>query len=170
MPFRVLLYSDDAVGRDSLSYFQNRHYQAIRLTDDPKVFWYGVKSVDLGGYLALLSHGNERGPSMIGGTGAPDMDEEEIAALTVRLVQYSITFYCFSCRTGVGPFAQALKDANVTHWVAPVGDAVVANYGNGPGIYSEDQNGQAAGWKGPLAERQTGSGREARGSTSFNVA
>lgn len=169
MPFRVLLYSDDAANSHALTYFQNKHYEATRLTDHPRVFWAGVDSVNEGGYLALLSHGNEHSPAMIGGEVAPDMTEEEIAALMVKLVQKSITFYCFSCHTGSGGFATALRDSQLTYWVAPVGYAVIAADSFRTGIHSQDRYGRTAGWAGPLAVRQHESGRPVRDATSFDV-
>ncbi|WP_207816974.1 hypothetical protein, partial [Pseudomonas sp. 50_B] len=58
MPSKLFLYDANEANKDLLDYFKNKNYTRVALTNSTDFFWSQIDSVDNGGYLAIMSHGN----------------------------------------------------------------------------------------------------------------
>jgi hypothetical protein len=129
MAQKLVLYSSEFSTPKTVSRFKQALYDTVALTNDPQTFWDAAATLDQSGYLVLLSHGDKKGPLLIDGQSGPDMvggeDDAPFNALTALLVQRSLSFYCLSCYTGAGEFAEGLTTANC-RFIAPKGTARIS--------------------------------------------
>lgn len=132
---KVLLYSADAANADTRNFFTKKDYALVKLTQDTADFWKGVESVAPRGFLALLSHGDTEGPSMVSGSDGAAMTAEEIERLGQALVDGGITLYLLSCLTGNDPFLAQLTKTGCL-FVAPQGYAELRASSAGTWFYS----------------------------------
>ncbi|WP_323118713.1 hypothetical protein [Burkholderia alba] len=139
MPGKIFLYSSDDADANTVKAFKNRDYSTIALTQDPKVFWNAVKSVDSNGYLAILSHGDSNGFLMVSGQSGNDMTNQEIQDFAKILNDKTITLYLLSCHTGQDPFGSKLKETGC-RFAAPLGYAQIKSSSESLSVYSVKDN------------------------------
>jgi hypothetical protein len=137
MPKKVFLCNKEA-DKDMVSFFKKKEYTVMVLTKEPKDFWTAVGMVDKGGYLALLSHGDEEGPLMVDGEMGDSMTKDDIQNFGKALVNANVTLYLLSCHTGNDPFFSALK-ATGCKFVAPLGFAKTQSSVAGTAVFSVEE-------------------------------
>jgi len=148
MPEKLFLYCPQTAPLAVVTIFGNRGFVAAKLTQNADDFFAGVNSVNQHGVLVLFSHGDQNGPLMVSGTVGENMSVDQLNALTDRLHDHGITFYCLSCYTGAeGTFSNALGAADI-NWVAPIGAANVKSSSETIQVFSTDKKGGDAGWAG----------------------
>ncbi|MGN6229202.1 MAG: hypothetical protein ACTHNM_17390 [Dyella sp.] len=141
----LFLYCPDTVNSDGTNYFSGKNYQTAPLDDDPQTFWRWVTSVDEGGILVLLSHGDETGPLMVKGHRGNDMSDTQIQEFGAHLTLRNIRLYLLSCETGKGAFAEKLAATGAT-FIAPVGYAEFKTNSVGVAVHSRGEGSKLLGW------------------------
>lgn len=123
----VFIYSPDAAKPGTRTILKNRGYTLCALTDDPSAFNGYVGSVEEGGCLIIMSHGDKEGFLKVrghhGGTGK-EVNAENCEAFGKDLHRRGITLYLLSCHTGAGAFFKVLEGTGV-RCIAPIGYADV---------------------------------------------
>lgn len=135
MPGKLFLYDEKEANKDLLDYFKNKNYTRVALTNSTDFFWSQVDSVDNGGYLAIMSHGNNNTFEIAMGNPPKDMRQDRIVPFGTSLNQRNVTLYLLSCHTGNDPLGRSLVGTGC-HFAAPKGYALVKSSSAGVGVYS----------------------------------
>ncbi|HEX7318414.1 MAG TPA: hypothetical protein VF297_31195 [Pyrinomonadaceae bacterium] len=137
---KMFLYCPETTSRDTLTVFRNRGYSCVELTDRAEFFWEQLGTIDDGGVLVLLSHGDAAGPLLVKGTWGNSMSAEQIKGLGATLVTKNLSLYLLSCKTGSGSFCEVLSNVRDVKFVAPVGAAQVRSGSGMCNAYSIEHN------------------------------
>jgi hypothetical protein len=151
MPQKLFLYDSDVASRDLLDYFKRKDYTSLALTPDPNFFWQQVASVGRNGFLAIMSHGNNKTFEIARGYPPVDMPANRVVQFGEDLQQRGVTLYLLSCHTGLDPLGQSLLSTRCL-LAAPKGYAEVRSSVATVGVYSLVDPGAGtvryAGWSG----------------------
>lgn len=143
---KLFVYCDATASRPVVAAFRAKGFRLWPLTDDPAAFWTAIGTVEEGGQLVILSHGNENGFLMVKGDDGPDLTESTLQTFSMLMVLVDAEVYLLSCHSGTGIVEKVLR-RNSVKFVAPKGYAEVAANSYTLTIKSlRSQNGSSAGW------------------------